>query len=718
MGLTGNRAGWFGGRQGRAIGKTKFGEIRTTDLDRADSDMRVLGMMLGDPRAPTGMEYMTLARMPSADRADTYAMLLQEADQNGVRVGETDIDSFLASMGLGETNYEAFLDQQLRPQNVTETQFRAAIKDWLAIHKMFATSLVITPPSEREVSYLCRDLGEKIDLRVLEFSAEKYLDAVPAAVDPNDVQQQFARYRTVPAGQFSEENPFGFGYYQSDRVQLTYAYFSRQVIERAVRVPRSEVDKYYVDPAHRGEFVRMARPTAASSSAPATGEANRLVPVPMSADEATPLIVRKLTAQKVAAKIAELTTKFAALLAEAPAGTPPGAVYQAAWSKMLLPNEANAALDASVDTTSIGSMKLDAAVNRLADLAKLSAIAFPWGEHGQNNLSPDIVVKLEGTMTLREALKKLCEDAKWKPIEWGMCAGLDKVLFPLGGEGAADFFPVVVRTTGLLDTEAFRKDETLMGTMATPPLRASVGSLAFMAKPFNRPPQAAQAGTPLKEGEDGPVMTVWRKGAGEMAESGTLPWRLLRAVPGQAPQQLTDEIRKQVETDIRLRKAFDLAYQRADQIRTVEQFNAADANTEADAISTGSFPRRQPSGAWAVPPALGLPAAEPILKAFVDSSFALAPGAAEGATIGLLKLPSVRQVLVMKRAGFQPVTREEYQDQDRMQVLVMLYQGQNQMCRQVWFTPQYVQQRVGWVAEAGAKPTSDTPAEQEPIEGY
>jgi hypothetical protein len=207
-------------------------------------------------------------------------------------------------------------------------------------------------------------------------------------------------------------------------------------------------------------------------------------------------------------------------------------------------------------------------------------------------------------------------------------------------------------------------------------------------------------------------------------------------VPGQAPQQLTDEIRKQVETDVRLRKAFDLAYQRADRIRTVEQFNAADANGEANAIATGLFSRRSPGGGPVVPPELNLPPVEFVQKAFIDSAFSLAPGASMGSdanraepasapsspTIGLLRMPAMRQVLVMKRTNYEPLTRDLYVQQYRMEIVRFLSQTQNQLCLQVWFAPPAIQQRVSYVPEAGAKgkPSEGGPeqAPAEPTESF
>ena len=725
-------------------GSTLYGDVRWGDLIRAGNDIHVLGYMPFDPRSPQGVELSILGRIPSeGERNLAYALLLLEAQNNKVRVGEADVEGLLASMGLTGEQYTRFLSE-LRTVKISEAQLRSTLERFLAIHKLFATSLVATPPSERELRYTIRDFFEKIDLRVLEFPAEKYVGQVPKITDPNLLQEQFARYRDLPPGQFSEANPFGFGYRQPDRVQVVYAYISRQVIDRAVRPTGKAVSDYYVD--HAKDYVVRTRParesdaatspapasapasSPASSSAPASASApaprdlGPLVEVPMSFREANALIVRRLTAENSARKIEDLTNRFTALLKENPTGTSAAGPYQLAWSKMLLPQEANAALDTLVDVSSIGTMKLEAAVDRLAervrrvDANRLTAIVFPYGTHRDANgdanitLSPEIQVHLEGSMTLREALAKICEQAKWAPIEWNMCFGLDGILFPKAGEGAVNFFPLVVHQTGLLDSEEFRKDPILANAVAMPPLRANMWALAFTSQPLGIPRQPWQTWEPMKEGEDGKTLAVTTP-----AQSGLVLWRLLQAVPGQAPQEMTDAIRRQVEKDLRLQKGFDLAYAQADRIRSVDQFAVADANGEANAAyATGFFARRDPSTQdWTVLPKPALPAAAGISKAFIDAAFLLAPGEGTTATISPIKLPSVRKVLVVRRVGFQPVTQGDYEDKYRDGLTAMLRNGQTQQSIQLWFAPQLIQRRVKWVPTApsgGGRAPAPAPA--------
>ena len=71
------------------------------------------------------------------------------------------------------------------------------------------------------------------------------------------------------------------------------------------------------------------------------------------------------------------------------------AALHAASGRLFVAHTANDALDVSIDASSIAGMRLDAAVPRLAALAKLRAIVFPWGQHEKKSLSSDIVVKLE-----------------------------------------------------------------------------------------------------------------------------------------------------------------------------------------------------------------------------------------------------------------------------------------------------------------------------------
>lgn len=715
------------------LGKTQAGDILIGDSLTAQSDIGLLEVVMGNfPQAPTNEAFTALVRVNQEQRQDpylAYALLLAEARAAKVRVSDVDIDSFLASAGVVESLYQQLLDIAQSRMRLTESDVRAAIGRWLTIHKMFTLALVETPPSEEEIRYLCRDFYEKVNLRILRFSAERFLDEVPKTVDPNQVKAQFDALRNVPPDQVPDENATGIGYRQPDRVKILYMYFPRAAIERAVRPSDEEVRKYY--DAHEAELLRPAHPAsipatasapsttsaAATASAPSTASApatqsqpaTAAAPAPapeanvpmvrMSRSEARPMILQTLRTEAVPARMEDLLTRVRSLLAEYPAAKVTDvSPYEWVRNRMMMPAEAQAALQTRI-TVSIEGRRLDEAIEWLAKKAGLAAIAFPWGQAGDKSIDPGILVSVSGKeITLEEALQQVGQSAKWLPIEWGMCTGFDKVLFPTGGEGGADFFPVVVRQTPLLDVPAMMKDDILANTVTSPPMRANVAGIAFNSQPL-----APQFPDALKVGVDGPAMNVGGP------KPGGLLWRIVEAVPGHAPEQLTEDIRRQVEKDIRTRQALDLAYQRAARIDTVGGFEAADANGEANAIDTGFFARRTGSLGWSVPPALGLPNSPAVRKAFVDAAFALAPGEIEPAPIGRIRMPCIREVLVMRRTGYQPLTQEDYETLYRQQVLYRLYVGGQQyagVLQQsylIWFDLRAVAQRVGWQPAGGAR---------------
>jgi hypothetical protein len=722
-----------GGSQ--VIGHTDFDKIRLADQAQAAGDLSILDMLLRQKQQGMAAieEYNYFHSVPERERPLVYALLLQEAEHYKVRAGDADRDGFLAALGATDDQY-ANLIENLRSQNISESRFREALGRWLTIHKMFTTSLVLTPPSEEELRYLARNLLEKIDLRVLRFPAEKFLDKVDKAADPNAVQAQFERFRGASPGQYDpNHNPYGFGYIQPQQAEVEYAHIARAVVERAMRPTREQMDRYWSE--NRGRFFHMTRPATAPATAqaastatsgpaatsaarPATASAPvtspsaepNLVRVAMTPSEAMPEIYRLLAAEQASRKVDELAKRFKALVEASPTGGPDGDAYETARAKMVLRVEADAALDTVVDASRINGLRLDDAMKVLAREANLVAIAFPWGQHGKQSLSADVKVSLDpnigGRMPLRQALAAVARSVRWPAIQWAMCEGLSGTLFPVAGEGAVDFFPVTVRRTGLLEPAEFRKDEVLGATVAMP-LRADVAVMAFTAEKFQR---ATSGWEPLKEGQEGPVMNVMA------GRGGLLQWRLLKAEPARVPTELTDEIREKVEKDLRLMKAMDLAYDAADRIRSVEQFQAADANGDANAVSTGFFARfsQNREGAFvpSLPPALGLPLAASIQSEFMDAAYSLAPReSGEPPALCLVRMPSIKEVFVMRRAGYQPLTREDYQDKYRLLLFQELIQNEIRLSVVRWFDPQIVRMRVGWVSERGGQP-SNQPAEE------
>ncbi|HUT59664.1 MAG TPA: hypothetical protein VNA25_17600 [Phycisphaerae bacterium] len=671
----------------RILGRTDQGEIRVRDTEMARADLDIVRMTgLADSRAPTSVEFTVLNRQENPALA--YALLLQEAEKNKIRISRIDLDSFFARMGLADETYKDFLSSLRSASRISEKQLRAACARWLMIHRMYLASWVQCPPSELEVGYFCRDFYEKIDLRIVRFGAEKFMDAVQKDIDPNEFQQHFLRHRTKLAGQFEDENSFGFGYLVPNRVRIRYILIAQEVVARATRPSEEQVRKYYMD--HRDEFVlklpsTQSQPTTAGDDSPKPGEIRKTLA------DAKAEIIEKLSGPAVQSNLQLVVGKVRDLLAEYSMAKPMTMdAYQWVRSKMLRQAEADEILQRRI-SVAIEQQPLEDAAARLARVAQLEAICFPWGEHGELSLDPSIKVTVKGeNITLAEALRQLGESAKWPAIQWGMCEGFKKALFPVGGPGAADFFPVTVKETPLLSAREMQKDDVLNYTAEPGVERSNVLLRAFTAEPFS----GGQVREAMKVGDDGPMMTVWGR------RPGLLLWRLTEAVGSRALDKLDDDVRKQVEQDILTQRAFDLAYQRAQTIKTLADFEAADANADFEAINTGTFARKNPmTGQYTSIGKLELPPNPAILKYFVDAAFALAPVDEQVPPIGLIRMPSTREVLVMRQIGYEPMTREDYELHYRPYMIQRLWQLSWEQSFMRWFSLQAIGQRVGFVAE-------------------
>lgn len=673
------------GKPGKmALGRTDQGEIRVNHTDRARADLKLVGMTgISDRRAPTSVEFLFLCRQKNAALA--YALLLQEAEKNDIRISRIDLDSFFARLGLVDEAYKDFLSYLGSVEKVPEKQLRAACARWLMIHRMYLTSLVQFPPSELEVSYFCRDFHEKIDLRIMRFPAGKFMDAVDKKIDPNELLRQFTKYRTTPADVFEDENSFGFGYLLPDRVRIRYIHIAREVVARAARPSEEDVRKYYMK--HRDEFVLKppSRPaTAAADDAPGPMESRKTLA------DAKAEIIDKLSGPAVQSRLQAVADKVRDLLAEYSMTKPMTTdAYQWARSKMVRQAEANEALQRRI-SVAIEQQPLEQAVDRLARVARLEVICFPWGDHGKMSLDPSIKVTIKGeNITLTEALRQLCVSAKWPEIQWGMCEEFGKALFPVGGPGAVDFFPVVVKETALLNPSELQKDDILNYTLEPGVERSNVLVRAFTSQPFT----GGQVREAMKVGDDGPMMAVWGP------RSGLLLWRLTEAARSRALDKLDDDVRRKAENDILTRRAFELAYQRAQKIKSVADFEADDANADFEAINTGTFARKNlVTGQYSTVAKLELPSNPAILKFFVDAGFALAPTDEQVPPIGLIRIPAIREVLVMRQIGYEPMTREDYEQHYRPHMIQRLWQlsWENSLMR--WFSLPEIRRRVGFVA--------------------
>src|SRR5688572_13021193 len=203
-----------------------------------------------------------------------YLLLQKEATRAGLRTTDEEVDIYYDQISrvLGEG-----AARQREP-------LRAAIRGLLLVRHGMSRVADNVKVSRPMVDHHLASLAQRITLRVVEFNADQFAAAMPAPPD-SVLREQFQRWREVPAGVATSDNPFGFGYRLPNRVKLQYVTIPRDLIEQAVRGQQDEFKwevlarRYYNE--HHDEFVRMppeeSPPTTQSTTAPATGPSTQPV---------------------------------------------------------------------------------------------------------------------------------------------------------------------------------------------------------------------------------------------------------------------------------------------------------------------------------------------------------------------------------------------------------------------------------------------------------
>ena len=470
--------------------------------------------------------------------------------------------------------------------------------------------------------------------------------------------------------------------------------------------------------------------------------------------EAKPAIIEQLTAGAVRDKMDTLTGWLEEQVAqiERPGQAEQQNVYEYLRGKATLSAEKVLARPVSVK---IGAMRLDKAMEMLAEAADLEAVCYPWDTGGALSVAPSVRVTLEAKdMPLGEALDRITEQvfgrspatkpaggdapAEAPRLRWAMCEKFGGVLFPVGGGQGMDLFPLSAGDTGLVDLQKLLDDEMLRESYTSP--TAGRGRplllIARCAEPLDRPPQMPVL---IKKGQAGQRMYV------RGARPGRVLWKLADAVGAHAPPELTDELRRRVADDLKLEGAFDLAVRRAEElgeIAATSGVDAAAAEAKLEARRTGlfsrktfvlrsaqgpilaipgSFPAEQKLNSveqivmggyfrgqdldselvWSGVTGLTLPTGE-LRERFVTRAFGVAPKNVEPPypkdppATAVVPVESDRSVVVIERADFQPVVAGEYRARGRLALVRHLKTIQMKESRASWFSFEKVAERVGY----------------------
>ena len=148
-----------------------------------------------------------------------YYLLQEEAHRAGIEAGPEQIEAVLKILRQKGMRLGTIINQL----HVTEEDVEAAIGNYLAIIRygdMMSKPLAL---SEGELKKNIRDRiqFDKVTGTFVAFKADLYRDKMGEPSE-GDLQGQFERYKKYRRGEAAGENPYGFGYFLDDRVEVEY----------------------------------------------------------------------------------------------------------------------------------------------------------------------------------------------------------------------------------------------------------------------------------------------------------------------------------------------------------------------------------------------------------------------------------------------------------------------------------------------------------------
>ena len=691
--------------QGRSrrqvIGAAGGEKIRLGDLDRATVGIEILqeklrlGQYVGQVHEAFPFE-MFLRINAGPDLRLAWTLLLHEAKQMGIRVTNREVDAFLTSINLTGEN----LQREVRLMGgVTERDLRSAVADLLMVNQAFELSRVGVTPPLAEIRSLYRDLNERIALGTVSFDAADRVDKAPEPSE-EDVFKQFQSHRgALPMGP-NNKDPFGFGYRLPDRAQISWLLVEVDRVRDAVTVPEKMMLDYWR--LHRGE---LKKKVPVPSSAPASTQSTQPTQ-PAEVEyrdveiekysEAKSQIREILQAQEAEARVSEIIGLLRTLIGKYGESSDP---YLQAYEAITAGADKLLAKPAGKPALTRGPLeRVLASLERSAGVR----IQFPYGEHEKLSIQPDVVVDIGPVgdgVTVGQALENIRAALKLPELSWRACQTLEGVVFAVK---PVDLLPVSVGQTPLVSLEELSKQDVLGWASLGPDGRGTLAEVVSTAEVFPHPgrreiPPMVEAGKDFAQ-----VMYV----TGE--RSGRLLWRLDEALPEQAPEGLTPEIRKQVIADLKLKAAFELAKEEAKkieaQITADKPLKDVAEQNKLKYDTTRPFSRKmnmQYFGGritWSYVPGVGID------PGFLAEAFKLVPPMPEGwsdpGPAAVVDLPRRRQVMLIQRIEYEPPLEMLFELQGMSEMVGMLSRDRDMEALYSWLSFKNIAQRVGWKAES------------------
>jgi len=185
-----------------------------------------------------------------------WLLLKKEAQQAGLKIPDENAGGILGrvipQIAQGIT-YQQLISQMMQRWGVSEKEILSSFSNLLSVmeySRAICSSENITASQIRHYASLEQ---ETIDMEIVKFDSSLFSENQPEQTE-KQINEHFEKYKNFPAGNVTEENPYGFGYKLPDRVKLEYIAVKLDDISKIITKPtQEEAEEFYQR--HREQFV-------------------------------------------------------------------------------------------------------------------------------------------------------------------------------------------------------------------------------------------------------------------------------------------------------------------------------------------------------------------------------------------------------------------------------------------------------------------------------
>jgi hypothetical protein len=190
-----------------------------------------------------------------SEPAYVYWLLLEkEAQQAGIRIPNDQtrlfLNNFIPQVFQGATYAQvinSIVNAPLRSEamRVSEYQVISAFSNLIAVLEYGRTICSTENLTAQQIKHYVKSSLQTVDVNFVKFDSDVFAKDAPEPND-NSLNEQFEKYKDYFAGQFSDQNPYGFGYKIPDCAQLQYIAIKLDDVEKIVPKPsQEELEQYY-----------------------------------------------------------------------------------------------------------------------------------------------------------------------------------------------------------------------------------------------------------------------------------------------------------------------------------------------------------------------------------------------------------------------------------------------------------------------------------------